>query len=181
MESIMPEKPPVQKLRRDQYHRPDISADQTCRVGQIIVAWSKLEAAMEDTIWMFLDLDEEDGKIVTTRLSADAKAQMLRFLGQRHIANDDLRNQFRKALAYVDEIKDVRNFIAHGVWGTLMPEDIPVALSIKAKSDTGEVISETFSRKRMEETLAGIQKTIRYLVALPEKLGKPRRVPLELR
>ncbi len=83
----MPEKPPVQKLRPDQYHNPDISDEQTRRIGQVIVLWSKLEAAMEDTIWMLLNLDEEDGKVVIKRLSADAKVQLLRMIGPRHISD----------------------------------------------------------------------------------------------
>ena len=77
----MPEKPPVQTLRPDQYHNPAISDEQTRRIGQVIVLWSKLEAAMEDTIWMFLNLDDEDGKVVTNRLSTDAKVQLLWRIG----------------------------------------------------------------------------------------------------
>lgn len=179
MESIMPEKPPVQKLRPDQYHNPDISNEQTRRIGQVIVLWSKLEAAMEDTIWMLLDLDDEDGKVVTKRLSADAKIQLLRMIGQRHIADEALVTWFNETLNYVSELKDHRNFIAHGVWGTLMPDDIPVALSLKPKSDVGEVISETFSAERMDGIFVGIQAMLQRFVDFPERLGKPRRVPHE--
>ncbi len=175
----MPEKPPVQKLRPDQYHNPDISDEQTRRIGQVIVLWSKLEAAMEDTIWMFLNLDEEDGKVVTKRLSADAKVQLLRTIGRRHISDKTLVAKFNETLNYVDELKECRNFIAHGVWGTLMPDDIPVALSLKPKSDVGEVISETFSQERMEGILDGIRLALQRFVDLPEQLGKPRRVPRE--
>lgn len=173
----MPEKPPVQKLDSDQYHNQEISDDQTYRIGQVIVLWSKLEAAMEDTIWMLLNLDDEDGKVVTKRLSADAKVQLLRTIGRRHISDKALIAKFNKALKYVDELKDCRNFIAHGVWGTLMPDDIPVALSLKPKSDVGEVMSETFSQERMDGISEGIQLMLQYFVDLPERLEKPRRVP----
>ncbi|MCH9054140.1 MAG: hypothetical protein IIA72_24385 [Proteobacteria bacterium] len=175
----MPEKPPVQKLRPDQYHNPDISDEQTRRIGQVIVLWSKLEAAMEDTIWMLLNLDDEDGKVVTKRLSTDAKVQLLRGIGSRHISDKALLDKFNETLKYVDELKECRNFIAHGVWGTLMPDDIPVALSLKPKSDVGEVISETFSQERMEGILKGIRLMLQRFVDLPEQLGKPRRVPRE--
>ena len=175
----MPKKPPVQKLRPDQYHNPDISDEQTRRIGQVIVLWSKLEAAMEDMIWMFLNLDEEDGKVVTKRLSADAKVQLLRAIGRRNISDKTLLAMFNETLNYVDELKECRNFIAHGVWGTLMPDDIPVALSLKPKSDVGEIISETFSQERMEGILGGIRLALQRFVDLPEQLGKPRRVPRE--
>ena len=175
----MPEKPPVQKLRPDQYHEPDVSDDQLHRIGQVIVLWSKLEAAMEDTIWMLLNLDEEDGKIVTKRLSADAKVQLLRAIGSRHISDKAHLDKFNKTMKYVDELKDARNFIAHGVWATLMPDNIPIALSLKPKSEIGEVISETFSTDRMEGIAGGIRLMLQRLVDLPEQLGKPRRVPHE--
>ncbi len=175
----MPEKPPVQKLRPDQYHNPDISDEQTRRIGQVIVLWSKLEAAMEDTIWMFLNLDDEDGKLVTKRLSADAKVQLLRAIGPRHISDKTLFDKFKETLSYVDELKEARNFIAHGVWATLMPDDTPIALSLKPKSDIGEVISETFPQERMEGISGGIRSMHQRFVDLPEQLGKPRRVPRE--
>lgn len=175
----MPEKPPAQKPRPDQYHNPDVSDEQTHRIGQVIVLWSKLEAAMEDAIWMLLNLNEEDGKAVTKRLGADAKVQLLRGIGPRHIPNKALVAKFNETLNYVDELKECRNFIAHGVWGTLMPDDIPVALSLKPKSDVGEVISETFSQQRMEGILEGIQLMLQRFVDFPEQIGKPRRVPRE--
>ena len=180
MEPIMPEKPPVQKLRPNQYLNPEISNEQTRQIGQVIVLWSKLEAAIEDTIWMLLNLDDENGKIVTKRLSADMKVQLLRGIGSRHISDKALLDKFNETMKYVDELKEGRNFIAHGVWGTLMPDDVPVALSLKPKSDVGEVISETFSVKRMEGISEGIQLMLQCLVDLPEQLGKPRRVPREL-
>ena len=175
----MPEKPPVQKLRPNQYQNPAISDEQTRRIGQVIVVWSKLEAAMEDTIWMFLNLDDEDGKVVTNRLSTEAKVQLLRGLGSRHISDKALLDKFKETMKYVNELKEPRNFIAHGVWGTLMPDDIPVALSLKPKSDVGEVISETFSQERMEGISGGIRLMLQRFVDLPEQIGKPRRVPRE--
>ena len=174
----MPKKPPVQKLHPDQYHKPEISDEQICRIGRVIVLWSKLEAAIEDTIWMLFNLDEEDGKVVTKRLSADAKILLLRAIGPGHIS-DDMLVKFHETLHYVDEMKESRNFIAHGVWGTLMPDNIPVALSLKPKSDVGEVISETFPPERMEGICEGIRLMLQRFVDLPEQLGKPRRVPRE--
>ncbi len=175
----MSEKPPVQKLGPNQYCNPDISAEQTHRIGQVIVSWSKLEAAMEDTIWMFLDVDDETGKIITKRLSTDVKIQLVRTLGPFHISDEALLNGFNETIKYAEELKGHRNFIAHGVWGTLMPDNTPVALALKPKSEIGEVISETFSPERMEGIADGIRLMHKRFVDLPEQLGKPRRVPHE--
>lgn len=173
----MSPKPPIQKFKNNQYLSPEISDDQISRIGRVIVLWSKLEAAMEDTIWMFLYLDEEDGRIITSRLATDAKMQRLRGLAQRHISEENLAKEFMKRMALADELKDCRNFIVHGTWGTLMPENVPVALSLKLKSDESEVIAEMFPRERMESIASGIQRLLHWFVDLPEQLGKPRRVP----
>ncbi|MCH8968899.1 MAG: hypothetical protein IIA66_07265 [Planctomycetes bacterium] len=112
----MTQKPPVQKLRPDQHVEPEISDGQIDLIGRVIVLWSKLEAALEDTIWFFLSLEEDEGRMVTMRLSADTKVQMLRALGPRRISDKGLLIEFNKTLGLIDELKDGRNFIAHGVW-----------------------------------------------------------------
>ncbi|MEE9452752.1 MAG: hypothetical protein V3V13_00025 [Paracoccaceae bacterium] len=173
----MTQKPPVQKLHPDQHAIPDISDKQVELVGRTIVLWSKLEAALDDTIWLLLGIHDEDGKIITRRMGADAKIQMLRTLGERKISNQELLTSFNENLTLIGELKDGRNFIAHGVWGTLMPDNIPIALSLKPKSEIGEVVSESFPVERMEAIISGIRRTLDQLVNLPEALGIPRRVP----
>ena len=170
-------KPPVQKLRPDQYVDPGVSDAQIDMIGRVIISFSQLEAALEDTIWFFLNLEEADGRIVTTRLSAVAKVQMLRALAPNRITDENLLVEFNETMGLIDELRDGRNFIAHGLWGTLMPDDIPVALSLKPKSEPDEVVSETFDLERMEAIKAGIQAMCQRLVNLPEALGAARRVP----
>ena len=173
----MTQKPPIQKLRPDQHLKRGISAGQIALIGRVIVLWSNLEAALGDTIRFLLDLDDEDGRIVTMRLSADAKIQMLRSLGPHHISDKDLLAGVNKTLRLIDELKDGRNFIAHGVWGTLMPENVPIALSLKPRSDPGEIVSETFPPDRMKAIIAGIEVARQRFVDLPALLGASRRVP----
>ena len=59
----------------------------------------------------------------------------------------------------------------------MMPDNVPIALSLKPKSEPGEVVSETFSPERMEAIIGGIRRVLQRLVALPELLGAPRRAP----
>ena len=173
----MVQKPPIRKLRPDQYVDPGVSDAQIDMIGRVIISFSQLEAALEDTIWFFLNLEEADGRIVTTRLSAVAKVQMLRALFPSRITDEKLLVEFKNTMNLIDELRDGRNFIAHGVWGTLMPDNVPVALSLKPKSDSDEVVSENFEPERMEAIETSIQTTLHWLVDLPEALGAPRRVP----
>ena len=167
----MPQKPPIQKLGPNQHLDPKISDEQIDLIGRVVISFSKLEAALEDTIWFFLKIDEEDGRIVTKRLDAEFKIQMLRALAARHITDAGKLSEFNKLLTYIGEIKDGRNFIVHGVWATMMPDAVPVALSLKPKADPGVVVSESFPRDRMIALAAGNAAAIKKLVDLPAELG----------
>ena len=173
----MPQKPPIQKLDPNQYVDRKVSDGQINLIGRVVVSFSKLEAALEDTIWFFLKIDDEDGKIVTKRLDAETKIQMLRALATRHIADDKILSKFNDILVLIGELKDARNFIVHGVWGTLMPDDVPLALSLRPKAEPGVVVSETFPTERMNAISDGISAATQKLVDLPVALGSSRRVP----
>ena len=107
----MVQKPPVQKLRPDQYVDPGVSDAQIDMIGRVIISFSQLEAALEDTIWFFLNLEEADGRIVTTRLSAVVKVQMLRALAPSRITDENLLVEFNKTMGLIDELRDNRNFM----------------------------------------------------------------------
>ena len=45
----------------------------------------------------------------------------------------------------------------HGSWGTMHPLNIPVAMSLRAKSEPDEVTMESFSYERMQEIIGRIK------------------------
>ena len=173
----MPQKPPIQKLDPNQYVDRKVSDGQIDLIGRVVVLFSKLEAALEDTIWYFLKIDDEDGKIVTKRLDAETKIQMVRALAIRHLADKKILSKLKEILVLISELKDNRNFIVHGLWGTMMPDNVPVALSLRPKAEPGVVVSETFPPERMKAISDGISVTTQKLVDLPVVLGASRRVP----
>jgi hypothetical protein len=62
-----------------------------------------------------------------------------------------------EALVLSDFLRDDRNFIIHGSWGTMHPLNVAVALSLRAKSDASEVTMESFSYERMQEIIIRIK------------------------
>lgn len=67
-----------------------------------------------------------------------------RALGKRHLDETQL-NALLDALDLADIVKDDRDFIAHGSWGTLMPDDVPCALSIRPSvQEGGKIAMESF-------------------------------------
>ena len=53
-------------------------------------------------------------------MDARPKVRMIRELAKRHIGNRALRNQLLEVMIVVEEIQGDRNFIAHGVWSTIV-------------------------------------------------------------
>ncbi|MFZ5930079.1 MAG: hypothetical protein ACOY15_02570 [Pseudomonadota bacterium] len=165
----MVEKPPIQALKSGQHIELTISDEHFRLIGQVVVSWSRLEAALEDCIWCFLNLEEDDGRIITRRLDAEAKIQLLRQFAPRRKFDEKGLSDFNDLLNLIGEFKDNRNFICHGVWGTLMPDNIPIALSQKPKADDGVVISEDFPRDRMEALIGLIQYARERIIIVREE------------
>ena len=86
-----------------------------------------------------------------------------------------LLQDFINALAAADELRDDCNFIVHGSWGMLDPEGVPVALSLRAKSNPGEVVSEGFPHQRMRAIVREIIKTKQEIMRIGEALPVPSR------
>jgi len=166
-------KPPMQKRRSDQKFDQELSGEHCDIVGRVIVAWGRLEAALEELIWYFLDLPIDDGRVVTSRLDARTKIEMLRSFGPRHLA-DETNPQFSYLLNRISDLKDDRNFVAHGLWGTFQPENIPMALSTRPAAPLGEVIGETFPPHRMAAIYEGISAALDDLVTVRDALAASR-------
>jgi hypothetical protein len=144
-----PSKPPFVRLHPDQE-----------MIGRFIMAWSNVDAALDDTIWQLLRLSDEDGRDLTKRCDAKTKIEILRSVAPRHLAEPEI-SRLLDALDEADLLREDRNFVAHGTWATLVPQGIPVAISLRAKAPAdGQLTSETFPRKRME-ALIGSAKSIR--------------------
>jgi len=80
-----------------------------------VVAWSKLEACMEDLIWSLLEVEIEEGRIMTARVDAVGKIRMLRELGELEMP-EEMFHRLSPTLDEIDVLRDDRNFIVHGSW-----------------------------------------------------------------
>jgi hypothetical protein len=142
-------KPPITPLPPGTTHRPGVSARHERYIGRVTVAWSWLEATMQDVLWQLLDGPIDDGRIITAGADANRKIQWLQGFANKHLAGDELR-EMTEIFAAIDAARIDRNFIQHGSWGTLMPDAVPIAGSIKEKGDDPtEIVAETFPEERM--------------------------------
>jgi hypothetical protein len=175
-----PEKPPITPLKPGQYVSPGITARQEMLIGRVVVEWAKLEAMMQDAIWNILNVRLEDGRVLTSRMDARTKLQWLRTFSMRYVSGDELTS-LSKILDLIELRQDDRNFIVHGTWSTLYPNNVPVVSSLRQKSPPGEILTESFPEWMMSDIIVDIKKCRDALVSWIKRrdalLGTPPRLP----
>jgi hypothetical protein len=99
-----------------------------------------------------------EGRVVTARLDVTYLANMLRGLGPIHL-DAQSAERFSGLLNEIVDLYADRNMIAHGKWGTILPEKLPAAASLRERDGTvpaSNVIVETFPDFRMITILQNI-------------------------
>jgi hypothetical protein len=170
------QKPPIQPRRADQWAHFDVSIEQQQLIGLLVLNWSKLETDIDGAIWAFLDLGIDHGRLITTKLNTDVKIELLRALVNTYCAGEFL-NDILGVIDFIGGYKEDRNFVVHGSWGTLMPENVPVCASIRPKAPPGEVVSETFPKHRMLDIINGILEAKQNLRILMDLIEGSRKKP----
>jgi hypothetical protein len=174
--SARPPKPPIVPHTPNQTLAPHVSIEHQKLMARAIMAWSKFEAALHDFIWTALNLEDDDGRILTKSVGAKMLIPMARSLGVRHAMYDDI-SALEGALDLADGRREDRDFIAHGLWSTLMPDNVPMAMSMKPNAPPETVTTETFPADRMRAIASDIIQArdvlLRTRNALAASRGKP--------
>lgn len=140
-------------------------------IGRMITEWSRLETILSMIIWHLLKLDMEDGRVITGTLDARPKVRMLRQLAKRHVKPKALLTQFSQLLTVVEGLQEERNFMAHGIWGMAMPENVPAASSIRPPSHPFHVVTWTFAPDRVRGLISLTRDTADVLHDFPDELA----------
>jgi hypothetical protein len=110
-------------------------------------------------IWSLLNVEPAEGRVVTARLDVNFLLNILRGLGPIHL-DAQQEADFNDLLNVITDLYADRNMIAHGKWGTLLPEKLPAAASLRDKGDgtvpPSNVIVETYPDFRMIQILQNI-------------------------
>jgi hypothetical protein len=172
-----PPKPPFLPLEDHHTVNPIISDAHKILIGSVVERWSKLEAVMDDLIWSMLKLQFETGKVITNRLDASGKIKLIRQIASFTLTEDQ-QHRLSPIIDRIDFRREDRNFIAHGSWGTLMPEHVPICSSLRPTArNPDEVVAETFTDGRMREIADEIESLKLRLVPLKDELGTSPRKP----
>ena len=173
-------KAPVTPRQPDDTYKREITEDVTALVGNCIVRWSYLEQGIDEVIWAFLKLGVEDGRIVTAHLDARLKMILFRQLGQRHLPESRF-DEFATVLGRLEDLYELRNLMAHGLWVTLVPRNTAAVMSFRERlpDDTprNEVITTEMTRESLTTAITNMGIIANYLVDLRKTVATLRSDP----
>jgi hypothetical protein len=142
-------------------------------IGRVVIAWSILEASLNDLIWVISGLGMEDGRTLRERQDITDLVSTLRMLGEGHLTDQLLKPRLGSLLDAVDNLKGDRNTIIHGSWGEI--DGVPVVASFrKEASGRTEVFCEEYSHERMRKIALDVSQCTK-IVMMTIKLVKSSR------
>jgi hypothetical protein len=160
--------PEIIDLPPDHKIKPGVSLTHQKLIGRTIIQWNCLEHEMQDFVWRMLGLNFSDGRLLTRRMDANYLIQLLGTLAP-HRLKEPFVNEFLDLLVDADALRDDRNHICHGIWGTLVPLNVPVASSFKGTDEPDTFITQTFPYERMIEIIQGIKAVRRSMNRLMDE------------
>jgi len=160
----------LQKLKPGQKLEAIVRIETAELIGKLVIDWARLEGTLERLIWHLLKLDREDGKTVTATLDVRTKLRMLRRLIPRHVKPKSTKETAMALLEVVETLSDERNTIVHGIWSSIMPDNIPVATSMRTQTDPFHVVSTAFPDEVMKKIISMTRDVSNSLFDLPDVL-----------
>jgi len=164
-----PQKPPIKPIREGQDLSQYIGLRHERLLGRLITSWSLLEQALENLIWLFLDIRVEYGRVITAKMDASSRVQKLKSFASLEFEGDEL-NEIKSILGMVDVAREDRNFAMHAVWGSVSPGLTPIAFSLRTNHDPGAIVGETFPHTRTTALIELIQDLTRQLENCQKRL-----------
>jgi hypothetical protein len=117
-------------------------------IAGAIMAYSAMEAVLERFIWDVTGLHYEDGRLLM-RVDTSEKVSIAKALAARYRIETPVFGK-RSLWRVMSELAEVRNRIAHGVWG-MHEHALPDVSSFRLheKGRDGRVVSEDFDQRRL--------------------------------
>ena len=138
--------------------------------ARVIIAWSYVEQ-LQGQLLSFL-LNAEGGRVfvITQNISANMVTQWIRVLLQIPAVQATGIGNLRELLAEIDDARDERNALAHGLWS---PVDAPEAAAVQTvRWGRTEVIKDTLvTIGDLGDLLHRIEDIVRKLHALAVQFG----------
>jgi hypothetical protein len=148
-------------------------------IGRIVVVWAKLEGMLNDLIWAIQGKEMVDGRSETERMQIRDLIKTLRSLVKDILIPEGMFDESAQTTALLDQIEDIknqRNLIVHGMWGEI--RGIAAVGSLRTKTDDlNNVIYEDWPPTRMtafaDQTARCRDEALRLVERIETVRGKP--------
>jgi hypothetical protein len=152
-----------------------ISPETERAIGQGIAAWSRVERVIEELIWRLLQLDPAHGRVITSKLDARHKFTLLRGFADLKLTAETARERFLQLMGNIEDLYEIRNSMAHGVWVTLKPKNVAASMSLRDKlpgdADKTDAVATEFPIELLRESNANMVRIANQLIILRDGIS----------
>jgi len=130
---------------------PNVKLSTLRRIGAVVVAWGRLENAINDLIWTIDGKTISNGRFDTQELDISKLLSALQRSVSTKMPGQSLQNE-RKAITnlitIINEFKTYRNRVVHGTWAEL--NNIPVVGSLRFETTHNDFVTfESYDHDRL--------------------------------
>jgi hypothetical protein len=163
---------PQNPLLPTQNVSPNVGMAQHCLIGEVAVAWAKLEHNINDLIWTTSGKDLASGRGLTEELMITKLLAELQKASDSRLKGDKFKNERRSVMniiKYINATKHERNLVIHGSWGEI--DGTPVVGSLRTDTPDPSLMTFThFQPDDMREVAQYAINAIKHVSFLNDRL-----------
>jgi hypothetical protein len=95
----------------------DLPADITRRIGEIVIAWARVEALIAEFFSFLLRADQGAMYVLNQDLASGTQLKWIRILANYRFTHESTRERLTFLFDRIDRVRAERNVYIHGVWG----------------------------------------------------------------
>jgi hypothetical protein len=104
------------------------------QIGAILAKWATLEYMMMTIIWKQFGLSNKEGRVLCIGMGTQPLCGILRNIRDNYTPADaNVKQGLVELIKFVDDAKESRNFLAHGIWTGFPDDPLPYLNFMKDK------------------------------------------------
>jgi hypothetical protein len=143
-------------LLMDADHPFDLPPEITQGLGEIVIAWSRVESLLAEFLSFLLQADQGSMYVLNQDVASSTQLKWIRTLADGKFTNENTRRGLFVLFDRIDKVRGERNVYIHGLWGPGPEKGTAVVQTVKldraewvrAELVTGPDLKEVFDEIR---------------------------------
>jgi hypothetical protein len=146
-----------------------LPAEITQGLGEIVIAWSRVEALLAEFLSYLLQADPGSMYVLNQDIAGSTQLKWIRTLAQK-FTNENTQKGLATLFDRIDKVRGERNVYIHGVWGPGPEEGTAIVQTVKL--DRAEwVRTELVTGPDLKEVFEDIKSVSDELSVIAKQLG----------